>query len=56
MAMQMGEWHRVGGDSAIEPYLVTHYQLLAHAAAVDVYKKKYQVIGITLVANWYLPL
>lgn len=50
-----------GGDSAIEPYIVTHYQLLAHAEAVNVYKTKYQetqngVIGITLVANWYLPL
>ncbi|KAL5130107.1 Beta-glucosidase 24 [Glycine soja] len=49
-----------GGDSGTEPYLVTHYQLLAHAAAVRVYKTKYQVsqkglIGITLVANWYLP-
>jgi beta-glucosidase len=50
-----------GGDSATEPYIVTHNQLLAHAATVDVYKKKYQesqngVIGITMVANWYLPL
>lgn len=32
-----------GGDSGTEPYLVTHYQLLAHAAAVRVYKTKYQV-------------
>lgn len=32
-----------GGDSAIEPYIVTHYQLLAHAEAVNVYKTKYQV-------------
>lgn len=32
-----------GGDSATEPYLVSHYQLLAHAAAVNVYKTKYQV-------------
>ncbi|KAG4973932.1 hypothetical protein JHK87_030753 [Glycine soja] len=50
-----------GGDSSTEPYLVTHHQLLAHAAAVRVYKTKYQasqngVIGITLVANWFLPL
>ncbi|KAL2328841.1 hypothetical protein Fmac_022268 [Flemingia macrophylla] len=48
------------GDSGTEPYLVSHYQLLAHAAAVNVYKTKYQVpqkglIGITLVANWYIP-
>jgi beta-glucosidase len=32
-----------GGDSGTEPYLTTHYQLIAHAAAVQVYKKKYQV-------------
>nr|POE69591.1 cyanogenic beta-glucosidase [Quercus suber] len=31
-----------GGDSGIEPYLVTHHELLSHAAAVEVYKKKYQ--------------
>ncbi|XP_068489475.1 beta-glucosidase 12-like isoform X2 [Phaseolus vulgaris] len=50
-----------GGDSATEPYLVSHHQLLAHAAVVGVYKTKYQasqkgVIGITVVANWFLPL
>ncbi|CAJ1933297.1 unnamed protein product [Sphenostylis stenocarpa] len=49
-----------GGDSGTEPYLVSHYQLLAHAAAVRVYRTKYQVsqkglIGITLVANWFVP-
>ena len=32
-----------GGNSGIEPYLVAHHLLLAHAAAVEVYKKKYQV-------------
>jgi len=32
-----------GGDSSIEPYLVTHHQLLAHAAAMRLYKAKYQV-------------
>ncbi|PNY00717.1 beta-glucosidase 24-like protein [Trifolium pratense] len=50
-----------GGDSGTEPYLVSHYQLLAHAAAVNVYKTKYQVsqnglIGITLIINWFVPL
>ncbi|CAN6559638.1 unnamed protein product [Malus baccata var. baccata] len=50
----------LGGDSAIEPYLVTHHQLLAHAAAVKVYKEKFQayqngVIGITLVSHWFEP-
>ncbi|XLR05421.1 hypothetical protein S83_071619 [Arachis hypogaea] len=48
------------GDSATEPYLVSHYQLLSHASAVQLYKTKYQesqkgVIGITLVSNWFLP-
>jgi beta-glucosidase len=33
-----------GGDSGIEPYLVAHYQLLAHAASVQAYKQKYQVL------------
>ena len=32
-----------GGNSGTEPYLVSHNELLAHAAAVEVYKKKYQV-------------
>ncbi|TKY49532.1 Beta-glucosidase 12 [Spatholobus suberectus] len=49
-----------GGDSGKEPYLVSHHQLLAHATAVQVYKKKYQVsqkgvIGITLVSHWFVP-
>ena len=40
------EWQNrncTGGDSGIEPYLVSHHQLLSHAAAVKVYKEKYQV-------------
>ncbi|XP_027341440.1 beta-glucosidase 12-like [Abrus precatorius] len=49
-----------GGDSGIEPYLVSHHQLLAHAVAVNVYKGKYQAsqkgaIGITLVSHWFVP-
>ncbi|KAL6341213.1 hypothetical protein AAG906_032330 [Vitis piasezkii] len=49
-----------GGDSGTEPYLVSHHLLLAHAAAVHVYKQKYQAyqkgkIGITLVAPWFVP-
>ncbi|KAG5250047.1 beta-glucosidase [Salix suchowensis] len=49
-----------GGDSGTEPYLAAHYQLLAHAKAVQLYKKKYQktqkgVIGITLVSQWFVP-
>jgi len=33
-----------GGDSGTEPYLAAHYQLLAHSAAVKLYKTKYQVL------------
>ncbi|KAJ4977799.1 hypothetical protein NE237_008579 [Protea cynaroides] len=48
------------GNSATEPYLVAHHQLLAHAAAVNLYKEKYQAsqkgkIGITLVLHWMVP-
>ena len=32
-----------GGDSGTEPYVVAHHQLLAHAEAVSLYRKKYQV-------------
>ncbi|XP_021728909.1 beta-glucosidase 13-like isoform X1 [Chenopodium quinoa] len=50
-----------GGDSATEPYLVSHHQLLAHAAAVDLYRRKYKasqqgILGISLVTNWFVPL
>ncbi|KAG6632544.1 beta-glucosidase 24-like [Carya illinoinensis] len=49
-----------GGDSATEPYTVAHNLLLAHAAAVNVYKTKYQakqkgVIGITVDLDWMVP-
>ncbi|OAY73434.1 Beta-glucosidase 24 [Ananas comosus] len=49
-----------GGDSGREPYIVAHNQLLAHAAAVAVYREKYQAfqkgkIAITLVTNWFIP-
>ncbi|KAF5447873.1 hypothetical protein F2P56_033390, partial [Juglans regia] len=49
-----------GGDSGVEPYVVSHNLLLAHAHAVEVYKTKYQasqkgVIGITHVCYWMEP-
>ncbi|XP_014491497.2 beta-glucosidase 12-like [Vigna radiata var. radiata] len=49
------------GDSSTEPYLVTHHQILAHAATVKVYRDKYQIsqkgqIGITLNSPWIMPL
>ncbi|KAL3830627.1 hypothetical protein ACJIZ3_019429 [Penstemon smallii] len=48
------------GNSATEPYIVAHNQLLSHAAAVHTYKKKYQQkqrgsIGISLDSYWYEP-
>ncbi|XP_047334978.1 beta-glucosidase 12-like [Impatiens glandulifera] len=50
-----------GGNSAIEPYKVMHNQLLAHGAAVKLYRDKYQKyqngkIGITNVCHWFEPL
>ncbi|MED6133367.1 hypothetical protein PIB30_027664 [Stylosanthes scabra] len=50
-----------GGDSATEPYLVAHHQLLAHAAAVNLYREKYQKsqkgqIGIAQSFDWAIPL
>ncbi|KAL3832904.1 hypothetical protein ACJIZ3_007640 [Penstemon smallii] len=48
------------GNSATEPYLAAHHLLLSHAAAVKLYKDKYQAtqkgeIGITLVTHWMVP-
>lgn len=48
------------GDSGKEPYMVAHNQLLAHAAAVKVYRDKYQMeqkgkVSITIVSNWIIP-
>ncbi|KAL4193724.1 hypothetical protein AMTRI_Chr06g178230 [Amborella trichopoda] len=48
------------GDSSTEPYLVAHIQLLAHAAAVEVYKRKFKdiqggVIGLALDCEWAEP-
>ncbi|KAJ6750510.1 hypothetical protein OIU85_001084 [Salix viminalis] len=51
--------HRSLNTGATEVYTVTHHLLLAHAAAVKLYKKKYQSsqggqIGITLVSHWFM--
>ncbi|KAJ7949108.1 Beta-glucosidase [Quillaja saponaria] len=48
------------GNSATEPYIAAHHLLLAHAAAVKLYKDKYQghqkgEIGITIVTHWFEP-
>lgn len=49
------------GNAATEPYLAAHNVLLAHAAAVDVYRKKFNatqggVVGITVDAEWAEPM
>ncbi|KAI4386186.1 hypothetical protein MLD38_004141 [Melastoma candidum] len=48
------------GNSSTEPYLATHFMLLSHAAAVKIYKNKYQKtqmgqIGINLYGLAFLP-
>nr|QWJ73449.1 beta-thioglucoside glucohydrolase 4-10 [Isatis tinctoria] len=50
-----------GGDSGTEPYIVAHNQLLAHAEAVSLYRKRYKKsqggkIGTTLIGRWFVPL
>ncbi|XP_062202826.1 beta-glucosidase 38-like isoform X2 [Phragmites australis] len=52
---------RFGGNSATEPYIAGHHLLLSHAAAVKIYREKYQVkqkgkIGILLDFVWYESL
>ncbi|CAK9871950.1 unnamed protein product [Sphagnum jensenii] len=49
------------GNSATEPYIVAHHVLLAHAAAVDIYRRKFKatqsgVVGIALDCEWGEPL
>ncbi|RZC93537.1 hypothetical protein C5167_007349 [Papaver somniferum] len=48
------------GNSGVEPYIVGHNLLLAHSAAANLYKQKYQAsqkgkIGITLNTDWMVP-
>ncbi|KAK3012919.1 hypothetical protein RJ639_009676, partial [Escallonia herrerae] len=49
-----------GGDSGVEPYNISHNLLLSHAAAVQLYRQKYQAaqkghIGISLNTEWMVP-
>ncbi|GLJ30671.1 hypothetical protein SUGI_0607360 [Cryptomeria japonica] len=49
------------GNSMSEPYVAAHHVLLAHAAAVNTYRTKYQKIqggsiGLVMSATWYEPL
>ncbi|KAK6147447.1 hypothetical protein DH2020_018359 [Rehmannia glutinosa] len=50
----------IGGNAATEPYKVAHHLILAHARAVDIYRRKYQavqggIIGVTNMTTWYDP-
>ncbi|XP_059437846.1 beta-glucosidase 47-like isoform X2 [Corylus avellana] len=49
------------GDSEKEPFIVAHNMILSHAAAVSIYRTKYQKkqggsIGIVMNALWYEPI
>ncbi|KAG6695229.1 hypothetical protein I3842_09G086300 [Carya illinoinensis] len=49
------------GDSEKEPFIAAHNMILSHAAAVDIYRTKYQKkqggsIGIVMNALWYEPI
>ncbi|KAL2503267.1 Beta-glucosidase 17 [Forsythia ovata] len=49
------------GNPGTEPYIVAHNLILAHAHAVDIYRKRYQTIqggqiGMTNVSTWCEPL
>ncbi|XP_022716071.1 beta-glucosidase 46-like isoform X1 [Durio zibethinus] len=49
------------GDSEKEPFIAAHNMILSHAAAVDIYRTKYQKqqggsIGIVMNAIWYEPI
>ncbi|XP_038980495.1 beta-glucosidase 22-like [Phoenix dactylifera] len=48
------------GNSSVEPYIVAHHALLAHASAVTLYRTKYQVmqkgwIGLNVYTFWAYP-
>ncbi|XP_030547473.1 beta-glucosidase 17-like [Rhodamnia argentea] len=48
------------GNSATEPYIVGHHLLLSHAAAVQLYRNKYQAaqngkIGMVIASFWMTP-
>ena len=42
------------GNSSIEPCIVGHHQILAHADAVEVYRTKYQVCDFQNYSNMHL--
>ncbi|KAL9226160.1 hypothetical protein vseg_002004 [Gypsophila vaccaria] len=53
-------WFCGAGNSATEPYIVTHNMLLSHATAAHIYREKYQTkqggsIGAVFDVIWYEP-
>ncbi|KAG6534104.1 hypothetical protein ZIOFF_007988 [Zingiber officinale] len=53
-----GECHVA--DLGRDPYTIAHYQLLAHTAAVALFREKFQAmqkgeIGIAINSHWFLP-
>lgn len=42
---------RFGGNSATEPYITGHHLLLSHAAAVKIYRDKYQASHISFIRD-----
>ncbi|CAL4907778.1 unnamed protein product [Urochloa decumbens] len=49
-----------GGNSTVEPYIVGHHSILAHAAAVKLYREMYQatqkgVVGVNVYGFWSYP-
>ncbi|KAL2503262.1 Beta-glucosidase 17 [Forsythia ovata] len=49
------------GNPGTEPYIVAHHLILSHAAAVEIYRQRYQThqggkIGVTNVSKWFEPL
>lgn len=44
----------VTGDAGTEPYIVAHHLILAHAEAVDIYRKNYQVCVVSEMKNYHV--
>lgn len=44
------------GNSATEPYIVVHHLILCHAAAVKLYREKYQVLHLLVVQYYWNSL
>ena len=56
-----GNANCTGGNSTVEPYITVHNYILAHSAATELYRKKYQTIqkghiGINIYTMGFTPL